>query len=268
MAEGQAHGRGVPGRGAPTPESGQWVCDTARRTVEALGTSLCLEVHGPGREGEADLLAAIAAVRAFRAEVYHADGRRPSFRAADGRFVDPDDADLRAYHITCRDGDGVLVGCLRAAPAETLRSSPVEAHLGQARTAGLIGGLGIDRSGVLEGGRLAVTATRRRHGVAAALMMVTLALALHIGRPVVWGTAGEAEDQYRFFTRFGYRVLPGSSAYVRRYDESLCVVVHDQRAAAPPVAEAIRLVERAAFGADEDGGTAAAPATRSARPRR
>jgi GNAT superfamily N-acetyltransferase len=261
MVQGQAHSQGVSSGDVLTPEGWRWVCETAERTVEALRASLCIRVYGPGMGSEDGLLTAIAAVRAFRAEIYYADGRRPSFRAPDGRFVDPDDADLRAYHIVCRDDDGVLVGCLRAAPAEVLSSSPVEAHLGPARTAELIGGLGIDRTGLLEGGRLAVTAARRRHGVAAALMMVTLALARPTGRPVIWGTAGEGEGQYKFFTRFGYRVVPGSSAYVRRYDENLCVVVHDQRAAAPPVAEAIRMVERSVFDADSEGGTPAAPAS-------
>jgi predicted N-acetyltransferase YhbS len=248
MAQRAAHDPGVPGGGVLTPESSQWVYETAGRTVSALGTSLWIKVYGPGRGDEAGLLAAIAAVRAFRAEIYYADGRRPSFRAPDGRFVDPDDADLGAYHMVCRDGDGELVGCLRAAPAESLGSSPVEEHLGPGRSAEVIAGLGIDRTGILEGGRLAVTATRRRHGVAAALMMVTLALARHIERPVIWGTAGEGQGQVQFFTRFGYLVLPGSSAYVPTYDENLCVVLHDQRDQAPQVGEAIAMVERSVFG--------------------
>jgi predicted N-acetyltransferase YhbS len=227
--------------------SAPWVRDTAERTVQALGTSLCIGIHRPGGDTE-PLLAAIAEIRAFRAEVYHAGGRRPSFRAPDGRFADAEDADLRAYHVTCRDDDGALVGCLRAAPAESLSSSAVEAHLGPARTALLMGELGTDRTGLLEGGRLAVTAARRLQGVAAALMLVTLALARHTGRPVIWGTAGEGEGQHRFFARFGYRVLPGSSAYAPRYGESICVVVHDQRDTAPPVTEAIQMVEQAVFG--------------------
>lgn len=265
MTQGQGYGEADPGGGGPAPESSQWVYDTARRTLQALGTSLRIEVHHRGSDSEPGLLSAIAAIRAFRAEVYYAGGQRPSFRAPDGWFADPDDADLRAYHITCRGDDGVLVGCLRAVPAELLRSSPVEAHLGPGRTAELIGELGIDRAGLLEGGRLAVTATRRLQGVAATLMMVTLALARHIGRPVIWGIAGEGEGQSRFFSRFGYRVLPESSAYVPRYRESVCVVVHDQRAAAPRAAEAIRMIERSVFGAGRDGGR---PPTPPARPLR
>jgi predicted N-acetyltransferase YhbS len=113
-----------------------------------------------------------------------------------------------------------------------------------------------------------VTATRRRHGVAAALMMVNLGLARHIGRPVVWGTAGDVQGQYRFFTRFGYRVLPGSSAYVPRYDENVCVVVHDQRAAAPQVTEAIGMVERSAFGTGGPGGPDGSLVSPAARPPR
>jgi GNAT superfamily N-acetyltransferase len=259
VTQGEARGEAGPGGAAAAPESWQWMCDTAERTVQVLGTSLRIEVHHPGSDSAPGLLSTIAVIRAFRAEVYYADGRRPSFRAPDGTFADPDDADLLGYHITCRDDHGVLVGCLRAVPAELLSSSPVEAHLGPGRTAELLGALGLDRTGLLEGGRLAVTATRRLRGVAAALMMVTLALARHVGRPVIWGTAGEGEGQYRFFTRFGYRVLPGSSAYVPRYDESLCVVVHDRRAAAPRAAEAIRLVERSVFGAGREDLSPARP---------
>jgi GNAT superfamily N-acetyltransferase len=254
MVQGQARDLGVPGGRTLTPESWQWVSDTAGRTVEALGTSLFIKVYGPGRGTEDGLLAAIAAVRAFRAEIYYADGRRPSFRAPDGRFVDPDETDLRAYHIVCRDREGVLLGCLRAAPGESLGSSQVEAHLGPGRTAALIRELGIDRTALFEGGRLAVTATRRHRGVAAALMMVLSALALHLGRPVIWGTAGEGDGQDRFFTRFGYHVVPGSSAFVPKYDEDLCVVVLDQRDAAPQVADAIRMVERSVFGPGAEAG--------------
>jgi hypothetical protein len=106
MTQGEARGKGGPGA-----ESCRWICDTAERTVAALGNSLRIKVDRPGRDSQPGLLSAI---RAFRAEVYYADGRRPSFRAPDGRFADPDDADLHAHHITCHDDDGVLVGCLRA----------------------------------------------------------------------------------------------------------------------------------------------------------
>jgi len=246
MAQGQVHGG--PGPGAAVPESWQWMYDTARRTVAALGGSPRIEVRCPGSDSEPALLPAIPAIRAFRAEVYYAGGRRPSFRAPDGRFTDPDDADLRAHHVTCRDGD-VLVGCIRAVPAELLSASPVEAHLGPGRAAALISELGTDRTGLLEAARLAVTAARRLQGIAAALMMVTLALARQMGRPVVWGTAGEGEGQDRFCARFGFRVLPGSSAYVPRYRDSVCVVVHDLRTAPPRVAEAIAMVQRAISGA-------------------
>jgi len=258
MVQGQTHSRGVPGAAATAPEPWQWVCDTAERTVEALGTSLWIKVYGPGRD-EAGFITAIEAVRAFRAEIYYGDGRRPSFRAPDGRFVDPDDTDLRSYHIVCRDREGVLLGVIRAAPAESLSSSPVETHLGPVKTAELLAELGVDRNGLLEGGRLAVTATRRRSGVAAALMTVTLALTMHVGRPAIWGTAGEGDGQYRFFTRFGYRVVPGSSAFVPTYDENLCVVVHDQRAAAPQVTEAIAMVGRSVFGAERESADAGSP---------
>lgn len=251
MAQVEAHGECGTGAGG-APESCQWVYDTAKRTVQALGGSPRIEVRHPGSDSEPALLPTITAIRAFRAEVYYADGRRPSFRAPDGRFGDTDDADLRAYHVTCRDDD-VLVGCMRAAPVELLSSSPVEAHLGPRRAAELISELGMDRTGLLEAARLAVAATRRLQGIAAALMMVTLAVARHTGRPVTWGIAGEGDGQYRLCTRFGFRVLPGSSAYVPRYRDSVCVVIHDQRAVAPQVAEAIGMVQRSVFGAAGGG---------------
>jgi GNAT superfamily N-acetyltransferase len=112
---------------------------------------------------------------------------------------------------------------------ELLSASPVETHLGPARAGEVIGelGIGAEPGGLREGGWLAITADRRLRGVAAALIMVTLALARRVERPVIGDIAGEGEGRYRFFARFGYRVMPGSSAYVPRYDEHTCVVVHE-----------------------------------------
>jgi hypothetical protein len=58
------------GGAAAAPEPWQWACDTATRTVQRLGISLHIKVHHPG--SDPGLLSAIAAIRAFRAEVYYA----------------------------------------------------------------------------------------------------------------------------------------------------------------------------------------------------
>lgn len=225
----------------PAPESSQRMLGTARSIVAALGTTLRIQISDA-------LSADVEMIRAFRAEVYFADGGRPSFRGPDGRFADPDEADLHSYHIVCRDQNGVIAGCLRLGRADLLGFSAVRARLGPEGAAHLLGELGIGPAQLFEGAGLAVTVTRRLQGVAAALVLAALALARHVQRPVIWATAGEGEGQYRVLTGLGFRVLPGSSAYVPRYCESTCVVVHDQRSAAPPAHQAILLAEQALFG--------------------
>jgi GNAT superfamily N-acetyltransferase len=231
-------------------ECQQWVWDAAKLALENMRTIFSVEILSPAGADKVggvgmprDFGPAVDELRIFRAEILYAAGRRPYFRAEGGGFGDSEEADAHAYHITCRDRGGALVGCLRLAPGDLLRSSAVEAHLGPEETERLIRELDIDRTQLLEAGRLVVAADRRRQGVAAAILLVALVLARRIGRPVIWGTSGERDGQHRYFARVGSSVLPGSSKYVPIYDDNVCVVVHDQRFLAPLIDQAIEMAE-------------------------
>ena len=239
-------------------ELGRWMWETTTLALENMRTTFRVEIQVPvdaeqfsGVSSSRRFEPAVQEIRAFRAEILYAAGRRPFFRSANGGFADSEEADTHAYHITCRDKSGGLLGCLRLARPDLLRSSAVEAHLGPKRAARLVRELGIDRTRLLEAGRLVVAADQRRQGVAAAILLTALVLGRWTGRPVIWATAGERDGQNSYFTRFGSSVLPGSSRYVPVYDDTVCVVTHDQRLLVPLIQQCIGMAELAVRGADD-----------------
>ncbi len=247
----------VTGEEMPDDEFGRLVREVTERVLENMRTAFRAKVHVPAAAGEFGGIceshrfeAAVDEIRAFRAEELYAGGRRPFFRTTDGAFADPEEADKYAYHIVCRDERGALVGCLRLGLVDLMPCSAVEAHLGPERTAKAVRELGVDRTRILEEGRLVVAADQRRRGVAAVMLLVAHALANRLDRPIIWGTSGERDGQNSYFVRFGSSVLPGSSEYVSKYDDEVCVVVHDQRANAPQIRAATVMVDRAVFGAE------------------
>lgn len=239
-------------------DPGSWARKIVGRTIENMRATSAMEVHAPAGSDDAGGIvesrhfeSVLDEIRAFRARVLYASGRRPSFRTADGGFTDPEDADGCSYHILCRDQQGALIGYLRLGPADLLPSSSVEAHLGAERAERVVTELGLDRTRIFEAGRLVVDEDRRKQGVAVATVLLALALARRLGRPVTWATAGERDGQHRFFSRFGSDVLPGSSVYMPKYDDDVCVVVHDQRVIPARIREAIDLVEQVVLGTDD-----------------
>src|SRR5579864_6160454 len=94
--------------------------------------------------------------RSLRGAVLFNDGRRPRFRAADGRFHDPDPIDLYAWHVLAYHGSS-LAGCVRVYPL-TEGGPPclTESLLGTERFTKMTGSLGKKREDVIEIGRWVV----------------------------------------------------------------------------------------------------------------
>lgn len=242
----------------PTDDFARWALELAKTTVENMRTLFTLKVHVPpsvpelaGAGDSADFATALEQIRAFRAEVFYDDGRRPSFRGADGVFRDVEDIDEYACHIVCRDPAGDVIGCMRVARADLLRSSAVAEHLGEERSEKEIRDLGLEKSQVMEVGRLAVASDQRRRGVARALLMTSHVLACRLGCLVMWGTAGQGDGQDKYLSKFSSGVLADSSATVAKYEDEACVVIHDHRLTLPFIHDALDLVEVEVFGPTE-----------------
>lgn len=233
----------------------RWWLAVTKRTTANLRSTFRLEIHATSN-AESDLPGLfrcsdsfIREVQEFRAEVFFASGRRPSFRAQDGSFADTAPVDEHAYHLVCRDGAGAIVGYIRANVLDLQRPSSVAQHLGAARAEETLGQLGVSGSQVLEMGRLAVSTDRRWKGVAEALVVSAHALACRLGCLILWSVAAEGDGQKHYFIRYGAVELPDSSMYVPRYSDTACVVVQDLRVVLPRVREAAQVIDQAVFGA-------------------
>lgn len=231
---------------------GEWMWDTAKLAFENVPGLYRIEIYVRGGAGpfpeampSSRFAPAVHEIRAFRAEVFYAGGRRPGFQAPDGSFTDREAADWHSCHVVCRNAAGEVVGCLRLTPAEHAENSAVLGHLGQGWAAELRREHKIDQHRMWEAGRLAVSAGQRRQGVAAVILLAALALGRRISRPVIWATSGERDGQHRYFTRFGAWVLPESSQYVAKYEDNVCVVIHDQRRFGPLAHQAMDMAEAA-----------------------
>lgn len=240
----------------PTDDFARWALELGQTTVQNMRTLFTVAVHVPPTVPElaavgdgAEFDSALEQIRAFRAEVFYDNGRRPSFRGADGLFRDVEDIDEHACHIVCRDPDGAIAGCLRVARADLIPSSAVVEHLGAERTEQEMRALGLGPSRFMEVGRLAVDSGQRRRGVARALLMTSHVLACRLGCLVMWGTAGQGDGQDKYLSKFSSGVLPDSSAKVAKYEDEACVVVHDHRLTLPYIQPALDLVELELFGA-------------------
>jgi GNAT superfamily N-acetyltransferase len=149
----------------------------------------------------------LAELRSVRARVLYDGGRRPGFRAVDGRHRDPDPVDLHAYHILVRRGDELL-GAIRLLPLISGQPGTLERLLGTERLERVIADLGAGRSQAVEAGGWVVVPPARGTGVGKRLLTATVALSWHLGARLWLGAAGTRDGQDRILARLGVRFVP------------------------------------------------------------
>ena len=88
----------------------------------------------------------------MRGRVLYAEGRRPAFRLANGRFADPDPLDVYAYHLVAYAATGA-VGCIRLVPLADLPECFSEHLVGHQAFAQALDALQMTRPQAVEGGR-------------------------------------------------------------------------------------------------------------------
>jgi hypothetical protein len=173
-------------------------CDAVSWALHAPPLSSC-------PDGEA---AWLAELRSFRARTLYEDGRRPNFRAVDGRYWDPDPVDLHAHHVVARWG-GALVGTIRLLSLVAPQPGTVERLLGRQRLEAMIAGLGVDRAHATEAGGWVVDPACRGSLIGKRLVAATVALTWQLGAHLWLGAAGTRYGQDRIVGRMGVRAIPG-----------------------------------------------------------
>ena len=165
--------------------------------------------------------------RSMRGRILYDRGRRPEFRSDRREYVDVQDMDLGAWHFVARrNGDEKAVGYIRVAAPGDGCLFQTQLHLGEDRYAGLLEAEGLCAGEVYEGGRMVVDASARGKGLGAHLLAVSLAAARALGVGALVGIAGTADGQTALFRRFGFRIVPGSRAYIEHYTEDVVAVLN------------------------------------------
>ncbi|MER5750748.1 hypothetical protein [Streptomyces sp. NPDC002088] len=187
--------------------------DGRRLTIERLGSAV-------PRERER-----LRALRGFRAQVLHADGRRPEFRTAGGCYADAQEIDEESFHISVSDpADNAVVAYGRLSPAELTHHFQTRDYLGDARFHEMTVSLNTDVAGVWEAGRLVVAPQSRGQGPMAAVGAALMAMARTLDAHALVAVSGMQDRQHILWGRFGLRECPGTHGYSAHYQDDLCVV--------------------------------------------
>jgi hypothetical protein len=147
-------------------------------------------------------------LRRFRAEVLHADGLRPSYRAADGTFHDDDPCDPFAYHVVAL-SDGALTATLRIVPLGETSTGVCDRLLGTDAVDKALAELGVDRSEACEGSGWAVHARRRRAAMGVRSLAAAPAVTGALGLRVMIGAVGVRYGALYRVLSAGYQRTPG-----------------------------------------------------------
>ncbi|MEV0394733.1 GNAT family N-acetyltransferase [Polymorphospora rubra] len=166
-------------------------------------------------------------LRAFRAEVLYAGGRRPEFRNRAGEYVDAQLLDFGAYHITAHaTATAPPGGYVRLVPPALTSQFQTRALLGPERFRALLDAHQASEDDVYEPSRLVVAEHARGLGLGAVLNAAALAAAQALGAAGVVAICGMDDGQHRFHQRFGYRLLPGTEHYDTHYEDHVSAMAH------------------------------------------
>lgn len=147
-------------------------------------------------------------IRSFRAEVLYADGKRPRFRDADGRFRDDDPVDGFAHHlVACC--DGAVIASLRIVPIVETGIGFCERVFGSTAVDELLSNLGTSRATTCEGSGWAVAPTRRGAAMGSKVLAAGTGVARELGFSTMIGAAGRRFGQLYRAMSVGYRTAPG-----------------------------------------------------------
>lgn len=193
----------------------------------------------PAPESPASIPTWLEESRSLRGAVLFNDGRRPRFRAADGRFDDPDSIDFTSWHVLAYHGSS-LAGCVRVYPlSESGPPCLTESLLGTERFTKMTGSLGKKREDVIEIGRWVVDPElRNRRSLApgiglelaagAGALAVALARQIGLGKGIAIFAAGTRDRQCLTLKHLGLKAVSDlSPLYSKEYDDVIQVLYCD-----------------------------------------
>lgn len=170
--------------------------------------SIALELRAP----PGDVPAWLDEIRAFRGRELYAGGRRPAFKVGEDRYLDADERDVHAYHVTTRDVEtGELLGCFRFMPLDGSPPSQVDAVLGLEMAERALAEIGAERQRMMESARWIVRRDQQGRGVGYLLMASGFAFSQLLGYDGFWAIAGIRDGQAARCQRAGYRPIPGTT---------------------------------------------------------
>ena len=162
----------------------------------------------------------------MRGRVLYAEGRRPSFRLADGSFADANDVDLSAYHLLVR-CDERIVACARILhpiPA----SSTVVSSTGPDHVGNLLHRRNVMPDDACEASRWVVEPDFRKLGLGLHVVAASWAVAQWLGVKLAFVMAGTRDRQDRMLMRMGAHAVDDLAAVRSElYDDDLRLLYFD-----------------------------------------
>ncbi|MET7458519.1 hypothetical protein ABZT03_43285 [Streptomyces sp. NPDC005574] len=174
-----------------------------------------------------DTSAVLQDLRAFRAEILFAAGRRPAFRDFEGHFVDAHMLDHGAYHVTAHpEPSAPPSGYIRLAPPALTGHFQTRAFLGDDRFLSVLEADGMPERAVFEHARMVVAEHARGVGLGVLLNAAAIATARALGAAGMVGICGMDDGQHQLQQRFGFIICPGTEHYSAHYQDHVCAIVH------------------------------------------
>lgn len=144
----------------------------------------------------------------MRGRVLYAEGRRPTFQLADGRFADDDPLDVHAYHVVAYSATGP-VGCIRLVPLADLPECFSEHLVGHQPFAQALVALQVTRPQAAECGRwMVVPDYRHVSQLGICLAAGIIAVGRQLGYKILIGPTGTRDGQANFLIRIGMQAMP------------------------------------------------------------
>lgn len=150
----------------------------------------------------------LAELSAMRGRLLYAEGRRPAFRLANGRFADEDALDRDAYHLLAYAATG-LVGCIRLVPLAAVARCVTETLVGSHPFQHALLILDVSRHQAAECGRWMVEPEYRSNSMLAMRLAAgIIALGRQLGHRILVGPTGTRDGQANLLMRIGMQPLP------------------------------------------------------------
>jgi hypothetical protein len=168
----------------------------------------------------------LAEISEFRGRVLYADGRRPHFQSAGGRYSDDDPQDLESLHVTVRN-QGALVACLRLTP--TLHSRTfIGRQVGACELEVVLSKMHLTGNDCVEAGRWIVLPSARGTDLARTLLLSCWAVGRWLNKRCLFGLAGTRDGQAKMICRTGGQAVPGMGVrLVQDLDDDVSLVYFD-----------------------------------------